>query len=51
MAVLAEFTKAKSFRGVGYKKGDTLSVSDSIFREFKARGDAKVYKPKKKSDD
>lgn len=48
MAHKIEFTKSDKVNGVEYKKGDTLSVSDSIYKTLKTNGSVKDFKPKPK---
>ena len=47
MAFKIEFTKPDKVNGIGYKKGDTLSVSDSIYKTLKEAGTVKDFKEKK----
>ncbi len=50
MAHKIEFTKPDEVNGVKYKKGDTLSVSGSIYARIIANGTVKDFvKPKPKS--
>jgi len=50
MAKVIQFTKADKVNNKTYKKGDTLSVSNSIYEILTERGSAKDFvKPKSKS--
>jgi len=49
MAHKIEFTKSDKINGQEYKKGNTLSVSASIYVRLKANGSVKDFKPKSKS--
>jgi len=50
MAHKVEFTKADKVNGKEYEKGDTLSVSDSIYNTLLANGSVKTIKePKAKT--
>ncbi len=50
MAHKIEFTKSDSVNKKLYKKGDTLSVSNSIYKILTANGSVKDFiKPKSKS--
>lgn len=43
MAIHIEFTKPDKVNGDEYKKGDTLSVSSSIYKLLKKNGSVKIY--------
>jgi len=47
MAHKVEFTKPDKVNGHPYKKGDTLSVSDSIYKTLKSNGTVKDFSEKK----
>ena len=47
MAHKIEFTKSGKVNGQPYKKGDTLSVSNSIYETLKASGTVKDFSEKK----
>ena len=47
MAHKVEFTKTNTVNGQAYKKGDTLSVSDSIYKTLNDNGSVKDFKEKK----
>jgi len=47
MAKKIEFTKPDKVNGHPYKKGDTLSVSDSIYKTLKDNGTVKDFSEKK----
>lgn len=47
MAHKIEFTKPDKVNGKEYKKGDTLSVSDSIYKTLNENGTVKDFSEKK----
>jgi len=54
MAHKIEFTKSDEVNGKTYKKGDTISVSDSLYKTLTSNGSVKDFvkpKPKPKKED